>query len=363
MGSLALVPLPRAAIGSAARLLPVEPGAGAVSNASFNSDGFETASSLARAGRVIGYYLDYGDDLTSSAPVSRVDSSVSEWRSAKDARREVNREVRQGLTQTEYSRFGLPTRAEEETDGHAVGGEDVSLILSYRFSQSRIVHCDLERASDGRYLLIVQACGASRTAVQRLVPILIRRLDQRLHLALAGRLHGKPVRSPSLPKAGPPAHGPKPAALALRADDLPAKNRQGGYEESSARSLYDLSLSRAGQFAHVNQEIALTDNSLFPMWWAADYLYAATHSGSYAGATGRVLPRSIRLAGVPDHALGQVVRVPLPNGRVSYHGHIALRRGPWFDWILAESNSPLRAADLTKLARLAANRLNNGLHT
>jgi hypothetical protein len=144
---------------------------------------------------------------------------------------------------------------------------------------------------------------------------------------------------------------------------LPAKNRQGGYDESSARSFYDLSLSRAGKFARVNQQIALTDNSLFPMWWAADYLYAGTHSGSYAGATGRVLPRSIRLAGVPDHALGQVVRVPLPNGRVSYHGHIALRRGPWFDWTLAESNSPLRATDLTKLARLAAYRLNNGLHS
>jgi hypothetical protein len=65
---------------------------------------------------------------------------------------------------------------------------------------------------------------------------------------------------------------------------------------------------------------------------------------------------------VPDHALAQIVRVPLAHGRVSYDAHIALRHGPWLEFVTAHANSPIEDSNLKKLALRAANRLNNGLH-
>ena len=60
--------------------------------------------------------------------------------------------------------------------------------------------------------------------------MLVRKFDQRLRLAESGRLQAKPVTLPHA-KAGPPAHGPKPARLVLTRSDVgsPATIRHAGY--------------------------------------------------------------------------------------------------------------------------------------
>lgn len=85
-----------------------------------------------------------------------------------------------------------------------------------------------------------------------------------------------------------------------------------------------------------------------------------THTGSYDYVAAPVHARTIVLHGVPDHPLAQIVRIPLANHRAGYHAHIILH-GPWLDYVPAERNAPIPSRDLTKLARLAANRLNSGL--
>ena len=231
---LALVPLSRAVIGRAANSLPLD-GWGTVTNAvsAENTDGQETVRSWTRAGRVVGYYLLYGDDLLRTAPVSQIESDVTEWRNTHDARHGFRRLIHDDLALAGLSRFGMRTTI-VKTSGEAVGDEHVAFRDEYFFPPvAPAVHCANELVADGRYTMFTGACGASRTATERLDPILARRDDERLHLALAGELHGKPVRLPNYhqPKPGPPAHGPKPAALALTPHDLPAQTRQGRYEK------------------------------------------------------------------------------------------------------------------------------------
>jgi hypothetical protein len=359
--SLALVPLPKAAIGAAVRSLRVQVDTGVVSNAEAASENFETARAMIRSGRVSGWSTDYGDDLANNAPVGEITSEISEWRNSDDARRALTRVMRLNLSfAAGLLRFGIATRR-TNTAGPKVGSEHAAYTAMYRFAKTKSVYCAGEKAAEGRYLIDVSACGASREATQHLFPVLIRRLDQRLRLALAGELRGKPVRPARYRKPGPPADGPKPAALALGPGDVPAKTRHGRYEKTGFRSSYELSLSHAGPYVGLHQGISLAVNGPTAKFWAADYLYRDTHTSLYDGATAPIQARSVDLSGVPDHALGQIVRVPFAPGRAVYHGHIALRHGPWLDFITAVSNSPIHTSDLRKLARLATSRLDTGL--
>jgi hypothetical protein len=359
---LALVPLSRAEIGRSADSLPLD-GGGIVTNAvsAGSSDGQETVQSLTRAGRVVGYSLFYGDSLTRSAPVSEVDSVVTEWRNADDARHGLTQEIHDNLALAGLSRFGIRyTVAKTRSD--AVGSEHFAYTIAF-FA----VHCTDELVQDGRYTLGASVCGASSAATEKLDPILNRHLDQRLHLALAGQLRSKPVRPPSYAKPGPPARGPKPAALAVTPQVLPAKAGRGRYVRTDYRSQYDLSLRNAGPYAYLYQDIFLMPNHKYAMFEGASALWHDTHEGTYeAENKGRftpIHPRSIDLSGVPDHPLGQIVRVgPYPDGTYWYDGHIVLRRGPWLIYIVADRNSPIPDSDLRKLAEIAAKRLDNGLH-
>jgi hypothetical protein len=367
---LALVPLSRALIGHAANSLPLA-GWGSISNADSagSSDGQLTVHGLARAGRVIGYGLTYGDDLTRAAPVSQIESNVDEWRSARDARRGFAQLIRINRALAGLSRFGLRATV-VPTSGEAVGAQHFAFRETYFFPPvAPVLHCANELIRDGRHTMFAGACGTSEAATEQLDPILARRIDERLHLALAGKLHGKPVGLPGYhqPKPGPPRRGTKPAALALTPLDLPAKARRGAYVKTGFLSQYDLSLSHAGPYVALYEQIALNINSTHAMFWEARFLWADTHQGTYEaennGPPEPIHPGSIDLPGVGDHALGQIVRIgPYPGGAFSYHGHIVLRRGRWLAYITADSNSPIPASKLRTLAQLAAQRLNNGPH-
>lgn len=359
---LGLVPLPRAAIGSAARSLPVDVGSGLVTDkrAAEDSDGFDTPLSVRRSGRVVGYFVAYGNDLKSSASVSQIESAVAEWRSVADARHAFRRNNQQFLGLVGLSHFGVETTI-AKVGGTTVGDEHAAIVLTVRLSPGSVVRCAVERVGDGRYTMDAQACGSSLAAVQHLEPLLIRRLDQRLQHALAGKLRGEPVPSPRYPKPGPPVHGPQPGALVLRPSDMPAESRHGNYEKTGFRSHYELALSKAGPYADLYQDVYLSANSALAQYWAALFLWEDTHTGSYDYAAAPVHARAIVLHGVPDHPLAQIVRIPLANHRAGYHAHIILLHGPWLDYVTAERNAPIPSRDLTKLARLSANRLNSGL--
>src|SRR5262249_13031998 len=112
--------------------------------------------------------------------------------------------------------------------------------------------------SNGRFTLEMQVAAGTSTEAESLARKLAKRLDKRLRLGLAGRLHGKPVKLPSRPKAGPPPGGPSLAALALQAADFggPATVQYQTYAvDPPAISEYDIDIQPAGAFDDLTQSI------------------------------------------------------------------------------------------------------------
>jgi opacity protein-like surface antigen len=85
---LALVPLPKSAIGAAAQSFPLAYDSGPVSNANAAAHTPDaTPKTFKRMGRLNGYALEYGNAFTGAAGVTDVRTSVEEYKTAADARR------------------------------------------------------------------------------------------------------------------------------------------------------------------------------------------------------------------------------------------------------------------------------------
>src|SRR5262249_56067420 len=86
--NLALIPLPKSAIGAAANGLPLAYNSGVVSNAdaaSSTPDG--TPSTFKKLGRLSGYVLEYGDAFTGAAGVTNVHTGIEKYKTAAAAKR------------------------------------------------------------------------------------------------------------------------------------------------------------------------------------------------------------------------------------------------------------------------------------
>ena len=85
---LPLVPLPKSALGTSARVLGLSRDSGVVSNAVAASNAVSaTPRTLQKLGRVTGYDLTYGDPFSGRTGVTEIESSVERYRTAADARR------------------------------------------------------------------------------------------------------------------------------------------------------------------------------------------------------------------------------------------------------------------------------------
>ena len=85
---LALVPLPKSALGPAAASFSLAYDSGPVSNANaaaHTSDA--TAKTFKKLGRLAGYGLEYGNAFTGAAGVTDVRTNVEVYKTARDARR------------------------------------------------------------------------------------------------------------------------------------------------------------------------------------------------------------------------------------------------------------------------------------
>ena len=85
---LALVPLPRSAIGPAVQSFSLAHDSGRVSNASaaaHTSDA--TPKTFKKLGRVDGYALEYGNAFTGDSGITDVRTSIEQYKTAADARR------------------------------------------------------------------------------------------------------------------------------------------------------------------------------------------------------------------------------------------------------------------------------------
>jgi hypothetical protein len=218
---LALLPLQKAQLGAAASSLSLSGYSGPVSDAwtmsSTDTLGFTYHfEQLKKLGRVGGYTLDYGDPFSDCTCINQIRTYVERYGTAAGAQKALAFWKKNEVEVRRLDRLGgLTVAAHRFLKVPAVGTIRYAYLTEYKTARARPVRIVDERFTEGRYVLQVvvsSGTGDGRT----LVPKLAAKLDKRLHLALAGRLHATPAKRPPGVKPGPPSGGPDLSVLVLQ---------------------------------------------------------------------------------------------------------------------------------------------------
>jgi hypothetical protein len=358
--NLALVALPKSALGAAAHSLGLAHDSGVVSNAdAANNAVAATTGSIKALGRVTGYLLDYGDVYSGKAGITAVETSVDRYKTAGAAQRAV---VFWKLNDSLLGPLGKSSSVSVQTQPvklQKLGSTRFGVAATISVvGRSPLTIVDAQ-ASDGQYIVEAQAVSGSAAAARSLASKLLQRLDQRLHLALAGRLHAKAVKLPPKLKAGPPTGGPDLAAAGLTTTDLgTATITDQGYDvDKQALSAYALFMQPAGHFDDLSQEIE---------WYASanDASFIAAFQGAVFTNTLVAILGSgttqtpVDVSSVGDSAQATIVASAPSTGSPVYLAVVILTRGQATDLVFTQSQSPIQSADVTSLAQAAATHLN-----
>ena len=356
---LALLPLPRAALGTAGHSMSLAPDSGVDSNAHAASQttGNVTAARLERLGRISGYLLDYGTPFSDSPAVSEIQTEVERYRTAAAAQRSLGFWRNQELDVRALKAFGLDVSFKKVALAHVAGPYWAYLSIGRVHGLKPVYAVDAELV-DGAFLLDVSIAAGSPGAAKRLAPVIAQKLERRFRLAQEGRLHAKPVNLQRR-KPGPPARGPKPSRIALTRSDVgtPATIRHAGYVsprnafDEYSISAYDLAMAPAGSYGDLQQEVSVAGSALEVKYFAALAAGALTHG---AGAAGTTTP--VDLSSVGDHAFGALVRVSV-GGNSASEAIVVLSRGKYLDFVVGAAAGKLSAADVQSLAQKAVHRL------
>ena len=353
---LSLVPLPKSSLGSAARGMTVAWDSGVLPNSAV-SPGFKLL------GRITGYVLDYGDPYRGGTRVTGIVTGVNKYRTARGAKRAVAwAHTTDVLGVAALNDAGLAFSG-KALARPSLGGRSFAFVWTSGIADVDPVSTVDLQWSEGRFTLQVQVAAGTSTEAESLARKLAKRLDKRLRLGLAGGIHGKPVRLPRGPKAGPPPGGPDLAALTLQTSDFggPATIQDQTYAVAPpALSEYDLDMQPAGAFDDLAQSID---------WWpsaneAAFYLRleVALTADLLTNLVGvpaaEVTP--VDVSGIGDAKQAEILHFSTRT-REAYFTIVSLSREQATDLLLAFSPSSIQPSDVQNLAQLAANRLDAGL--
>jgi hypothetical protein len=309
-----------------------------------------------------GFALDYGFAYSGAPGVTEIETSVGRYRKAGEARRALA-QARKGDGQApDLSAAGVDLSA---TAVHVpkIGGRRFAFLVSIGTAGVPTVYELDEEFTDGAYVLGARVAADSAAAAKRLAPVLARKLDKRLRLMLAGRLHGKPPKLPPPPQEGPPKNGTDPATLILTAGDFGTATVQDqGYAPVGPGTLseYEIDWQPAGQYDSALQIVDWCGNANEAMWNSAIYVAVFTELiQELPGASSQITP--VDLTAIGDGARGVIAEVTPSSGPAEWLALIGLSNGQASDFVLAESQSQIQASDVQSLAQAAANRLNAGL--
>jgi hypothetical protein len=344
---LAIVPLPKSAIGPAAHSFSVARDSGPVLNAEAAAHTADASkATMKKLGRLSGYVLEYGNAFTGAAGVTDVHTGIDRYRTAGDARRSL---IFWKSQDAKLSRLDNPgfsvTSVPLNPPAPAPGTSRFAYLTSYSASNIAPVSGVDEQIADGRYVLRVIVTAGTASVAQALAPQLAQKLDARYRLARRGRLQAKPVKLPKL-KAGPPPDGQDLSALALRKSDLVGKATvsKGYVVDPAAVSDFTVFMQPAGQFDALAQEIewfpAANEASFY-----ADFENAATLSQH--GAT------ALDLSALGDGAQGGV----FTEGSSVSGGGVFFSSGRLAEFIFMGSQKSVSSADVTSVAQAAAARI------
>jgi hypothetical protein len=364
---LAVVVLPKPALGSVGRSLAVaRDQSGPISNAEAGGNSFGgTARTFSKLGRITGYALSYGDPYSGRRGVTLIETGVDEYKTSAGANRGLAFWQKDDPKITAFVPYGVPLTV-KAVKAAKVGKHRFAEASIYAIPGAAPLSLVDEQFSDGRYVLKVDVAAGSVSEATGLAGKLARHLDHRLRLAEAGHLHGKPVKLPPKPSAGPPAGGPDLAALALTASDLGGPATLGVHQYavpiSPGLSEYELDFQPAGKFADLSQTIdwfpTANDATVVGRIEAAGFAYLFA-TGLLGTAPGQFTP--VDLSAVGDGAYGGIVTIAQTGEPTIYIAVFGLSSGQASDVVLAASESQILADDVVNLAQVTANRLDTGL--
>jgi hypothetical protein len=343
---LAVVVLPKSAIGPAVQAFSVAHESGPVSNAAAASHTSDASTkTFKKLGRLGGYALEYGNAFTGASGITDVRTAVDRYKTAADARRALvfwQKEDAQ-LSKLDNPDFSV-TSVPVDVPAPAARTSRFAYLTSYSASNIVPVSGIDEQVADGRYVLdVIVTAGTASDAVS-LAPTLAKKLDDRLRLARGGHLHARPVRLPRQ-KAGPPPGGPDLSTLALRKADLRGKVTvsKGYIVDPGAISDYSVFMLPAGPFDALDQEIVW-----YPVANEASF-YADFENASVLAQRGTT---AIDLSGVGDGAQGSVTPAPHFSG-----GQVFFSSGQLAEFVFVGKAGSISSQAVTNLALAAANRI------
>jgi hypothetical protein len=344
---LALVPLPKSALGPAAHGFALAHDSGAVSNAeaaSHTPDG--TPATFKKLGRVGGYALEYGNAFTGAVGVTDVRTSIEQYKTPAGARRALAFWKKEDARLSVLDNPGFSvTSVPVEVPAPAAHTSHFAYLTSYSASNIAPVSGIDEQIADGRYVLDVIVTAGTASTAQALAPKLARKLEARLRLARKGRLHAQPVKLPKL-KAGPPPGGPDLSALALRASDLVGKVTvdKGYVLDPAAVSNYSVFMLPAGQFDALDQEIE---------WYPVANEASFFADFENAAALARHGTTALDLSG-----LGHGAQASVTQGSSLSTGQVFFATGHLAEFIfMGNQVGAVGTDDVTSVAQAAANRI------
>ena len=361
---LALVPLPKSAVGAAGKPLALTHDSGVVSNAraASNSESGTTAKFKSLGRVTTGYDLTYGDPFSGGTGITQIASGIEEYKTAAGAkkglafwRKDDNAQVKS------LQQYGVGVSL-KVVKVPRIGKGRFGYGTTFTFPNLAPTAGVDEQAVDGKYVLDVSVSGDPLSAASHLASKLLQTLDRRLQLAEKGRLRAKPVKLLPPLKAGPPAGGPDLATLTLATSDLTGTatiSDQAYRVDSAALSAYVLDMKPAGQFQNLTQEIEwyATANEAMVIT-SLEQAIVGRELGAFLGVTPTVTP--VDLSSIGDNAKGEILQFSA-NGQSVYVGMVGLARGQASDFVLFTSASPLQASDVQSLAQAAATHLDAGV--
>jgi hypothetical protein len=390
--TLALMVLPKSALGAGASSLRVDAaGSGVRTNADAAEDSIDTAdtaTSLARAGRLTGYQLSYGDPslsaLTRGAGLLEIDSEVELFRGADAVAAAIGKDLR------DFRRY----------EGKVVSGVRLERVQTFPVAGlgPPALGARLEASIGGKRLWIsgvefrlgalegsVTISRADANDESARAVALARALERRMRGVLAGTVTGKPV---AIPKKQPPGTtatrppgSPDLSRAMLRPADLPAgtTTTKSAYSRvSGAVAAYTRAFAPKGRLPGGTRLISLQEEvSLYTSADRASIVLAGVEgvfgragSAEFArffaqrfkeGAgfepTSLSVVRNRRLQ-AGDRAREVAVRIGTPLGRVEA-SFVFVRSGRLLGWLYAAASpgARLTAGDGERLARTAAARM------
>jgi hypothetical protein len=343
-------------LGSAATSLPLQPDSGVVSNKDLQVAGFGFPTTpnrwfanapfdpAAKLGRLSGYALDYGHGASGGTGVTEVWTSVDKYKTSVAAKKGLASWGRWETNLFLASEFrDVFSVSVEKQKVAALGSSRFAVLVGYGGADIAPLFGLDEQFTVGRYEADVTVWAGSATAAKSLAPRLAKKLERRITLALAGRLHAKPVKLPPAPKAGPPPGGPDLAPLALNPTDM---NGQATISSENyqpwpfALSGYALFMSPAGQFDLLEQNIA----------W---YPTANEASFNVAARVGPLGQGSLDLSSIGDGARGF-----LSNGSSGGFAVLGFSSDQLVEILAMGSPNAIPTSQVKSIAQTVANKIN-----